>query len=91
MKVSVKEIVENFDKYKGRLVRGFPGLQQEVYQLVACTSPIQRHHTVEFVVKVIKSRYLEYGFLVYRYAAPSDYLILIPKLKEIILTKGGEL
>jgi len=87
MKVLVSEIIKNFDKYKGRLVKGFPGVEDDIFQLLDWE--YDSYVSLCLKVKVIDSKYgIRRGVITYRYAECHNYLELIPKLKEIILTKG---
>jgi len=88
MKVLVSEIIKNFDKYKGKLVKGFPGVEDDVFQLLDWKDD-DKSVLICLKVKVIDSMYsIRRGSITCRYAERHDYLELIPKLKEIILTKG---
>jgi len=88
MKVLVSEIIKNFDKYKGKLVKGFSGIENDIFQLLDWKYDGNRV-LICLEVKVIDSKYnIRRGSVTCRYAERHDYLELISRLKEIILTKG---
>jgi len=90
MKVRVSEIIKNFDKYKRKLVKGFPGVENDVFRLLSCEIP-NKYYGVRFIVEAISCSSVAKGNIAHRYAYVNDYLeVANSKLQEIILTKGED-
>jgi len=87
MKVPVKEIIENFDQFKGRLVKNFPGVEDEVCELLSVYSIYDVDFTdqksVSFWVRTMN------GNKVCFVASTTHKLDILPKLKSELLKRGS--